>query len=308
MDKTGIKMKELVQKYGLEILRDNKKLNALLADLFPREKKLRNAIRDALDAGAGRMFFELAKSTGNDATEKLAAIQKKLVDEAWLSDAAAENICKIFLAAIGREELLTAAESTWESKETKEQPPKGQPPADGADVEVSMDITFEESVRGMEKKIECLLWEACEICYGTGIKHKLKCSRCHGTGYTIKPKLIMVTIPAGVSDGQRIRIKGKGEPGKNGGVAGSLLIKLHVVQDPAFRREGNDIYSIKTISKEFALSGGELMIRTAFGDTPCYLKPGAQTGQKICLKGKGAPTLGNPNVRGNHYAELMVLN
>jgi len=103
MDEIGIKMKELVQKYGLEIIRDNKKLNALLADLFPKEKKLRNAIRDALDAGVGRMFFELAKSTGNDAPEKLAAIHKKLVDEAWLSDVAADSVCRIFLTAIGKD-------------------------------------------------------------------------------------------------------------------------------------------------------------------------------------------------------------
>jgi len=102
MEKIGLKMREIAQNCGLEILRDNKKLNALLADLFPKEKKLRNAIRDALDAGVGRMFFELAKSTGNDAPEKLATIHKKLVDEAWLSDAA-DSVCRIFLMAIGKD-------------------------------------------------------------------------------------------------------------------------------------------------------------------------------------------------------------
>lgn len=102
MDEIGLKMRELVQKEGLEILRDERKLNGLLADFFPREAKMRAAIREALNAGAGNMFYELAKSTENNASEKLAAIHKKLVDEAWLSEAAAENVCRIFLAAVGK--------------------------------------------------------------------------------------------------------------------------------------------------------------------------------------------------------------
>ncbi len=119
MDKMGLKMRELVQKYGLEILRDNKKLNALLADLFPKEKKLRNAIRDALDAGVGRMFYELAKSTGNDDSERLASIHKKLVDEAWLSDAAADNVCRIFLTAIGKSVDVNGNADAFEQKDAQ---------------------------------------------------------------------------------------------------------------------------------------------------------------------------------------------
>jgi len=107
----GLKMRELVQSRGLEIIRDEKKLNGLLADMFPKEGKMRSAIREALKIGTGNMFYELAKSTGNDAFEKLAAIHKKLVDEAWLSDAAAENVCNVFLAAAGMDIKLSGTQT-----------------------------------------------------------------------------------------------------------------------------------------------------------------------------------------------------
>jgi len=118
----GLKMRELVQSCGLEILRDEKKLNGLLADMFPKEGKMRSAIREALKIGAGNMFYQLAKSTGNDVSEKLAAIQKKLVDEAWLSDAAAENVCRIFLMAVGKNIKLSGAQPGMSAPGQLEEP------------------------------------------------------------------------------------------------------------------------------------------------------------------------------------------
>ncbi len=111
MVEIGLKMRELVQTYGLEILCDEKKLNGLLADLFPKEGKMRNAIREALKTGAGNMFYELAKSTGNDVSEKLAVVHKKLVDEAWLSDAAADSVCRIFLTSVGKDIKLSEVQN-----------------------------------------------------------------------------------------------------------------------------------------------------------------------------------------------------
>jgi len=126
MDEIGLKMKELIQKEGLEILCDEKKLNGLLADMFPKEGKMRSAIREALKIGAGNMFYELAKSTGNDASEKLAAIRKKLVDEAWLSDAAAENVCRIFLTAVGKSADIVGNTDAFGQKDAQKQS-AGQP-------------------------------------------------------------------------------------------------------------------------------------------------------------------------------------
>lgn len=101
MDELGIKLKELIEKEGLEILKNSGRINGILADFFPKEDKLRGAVRDALKIGAGDMFYNLAGYEGSDRQKKIEIIQKRLVDEAWLSDAAAEAVCRIFLMAIG---------------------------------------------------------------------------------------------------------------------------------------------------------------------------------------------------------------
>lgn len=117
MDEIEIEMKQLVQNYGLEILLEERRMEGLFADFFPKEKKLRKAVRTALDVGAGRMFFELAKSAEKDSAERLAAIRKKLVDEAWLSEAAADSVCRVFLAAIGKDAYI-AGEINASASET----------------------------------------------------------------------------------------------------------------------------------------------------------------------------------------------
>ena len=124
--------------------------------------------------------------------------------------------------------------------------------------------------------------------------------------HTSKRKKIQVSIPAGIDNGQSIRIRDKGEPGTNGGPRGDLLVEVHVSRHPIFRREGYDIYSTAPISFVEATLGGDVRISTVDGDVLFTVKAGTQTDTKIRLKGKGMPTIRDKQVRGDHYVTLVV--
>ncbi|MCR4840627.1 MAG: molecular chaperone DnaJ [Lachnospiraceae bacterium] len=146
----------------------------------------------------------------------------------------------------------------------------------------------------------------CPDCRGTGKIIKDKCKDCYGTGYVTNRKKIKVTVPPGIDDGRAIRIKGKGEPGVNGGPRGDLLVEVHVSDHPIFQRVDRDIFSSAPMSYATAALGGEVRISTIDGDVLYEVKPGTQTGTKIRLRGKGVPSLKNKDVRGDHYVTLVV--
>ena len=146
----------------------------------------------------------------------------------------------------------------------------------------------------------------CPDCRGTGKIIKDKCKDCYGTGYVTNRKKIKVTVPPGIDDGRAIRIKGKGEPGVNGGPRGDLLVEVHVSDHPIFQRADRDIFSSAPMSYATAALGGEVRISTIDGDVLYEVKPGTQTGTKIRLRGKGVPSLKNKDVRGDHYVTLVV--
>ncbi len=148
--------------------------------------------------------------------------------------------------------------------------------------------------------------QTCPDCHGTGKVVKEKCSDCSGTGYISNRKKIQVTIPAGIDDGQSIRIAGKGEPGTNGGQRGDLLVEVHVMRHPIFQRQDYNLYSTAPISFAQAALGGDVRITTIDGDVLFPIKAGTQTDTKIRLKGKGVPSLRNKNLRGDHYVTLVV--
>ena len=147
----------------------------------------------------------------------------------------------------------------------------------------------------------------CPECGGSGQIIEHKCSDCNGTGFISKKKRIEVAIPAGIDDGQSIRIRGKGEPGQNGGPRGDLLVEVRVSQSPEFHREGFDVYSIADISFAQAALGGEILIKTLDGQVLYEVKPGTQPNTRIRLRGKGIPTIRNANIRGDQYVTLRVL-
>ena len=146
----------------------------------------------------------------------------------------------------------------------------------------------------------------CPQCHGTGELITDPCPDCHGTGYVAKKKRISVSIPAGIDNGQCVRIREKGEPGRNGGPRGDLLVEVRVKQHKEFERRGYDIYSVAPISFAQAALGGEVIIDTLDGKVSYEVKPGTQTNQTIRLRGKGVPSLRNRGVRGDQYVTLVV--
>ena len=148
--------------------------------------------------------------------------------------------------------------------------------------------------------------QICPNCGGSGKVIKEKCPKCSGTGYTSSKKRIKVSIPAGIDNGQSIRIREKGEPGVNGGPRGDLLVEVNVSHHPIFRRQDVHISSTVPISFAVAALGGDIRIKTVDGDVIYTVKPGTKTDTKVRLKGKGVPSLRNPQVRGDHYVTLVI--
>lgn len=146
----------------------------------------------------------------------------------------------------------------------------------------------------------------CPECQGTGQVIKEKCTDCHGSGYIARKKKIQVSIPAGIDNGQCVRIREKGEPGINGGPRGDLLVEVRVAPHSIFQRNEYDIYSSAPISFAQAALGGEVMIDTLDGKVVYEVKPGTQTDTRIRLRGKGIPSLRNKATRGDHYVTLVV--
>ena len=148
--------------------------------------------------------------------------------------------------------------------------------------------------------------QTCPDCNGSGKIVKEKCADCHGSGYITNRKKIAVTIPAGIDNGQSIRIREKGEPGVNGGPRWDLLVEIQVERHPIFQRQDMNIYSTAPVTFAQAALGGQIHITTVDGDMAYDIKPGTQTDTKIRLKGKGVPSLRNKNIRGDHYVTLVV--
>ena len=148
--------------------------------------------------------------------------------------------------------------------------------------------------------------QTCPECGGSGKVIKEKCTDCHGTGYIANRKKIKITIPAGIDNGQSVRIRDKGEPGTNGGPRGDLLVEVIVQRHPIFQRQDYNIYSTVPVSFAVAALGGEVVIDTVDGKVIYEVKAGTQTDTRVRLKGKGVPSLRNKDVRGDHYVTLVV--
>ncbi|MBP7059582.1 MAG: molecular chaperone DnaJ [Lachnospiraceae bacterium] len=162
-------------------------------------------------------------------------------------------------------------------------------------------VMTQQSLFGMVQNVT-----TCPQCNGTGEIIIDKCTSCHGTGYISNKKRIKVSIPAGIDNGQMVRIKEKGEPGKNGGPRGDLLVEVRVKSHPIFQRDDYDIYSTAPMSYAQAALGGEIIIDTLDGKVSYDVKPGTPTDTRIRLRGKGIPTIRNKNVRGDHYVNLVI--
>jgi len=205
-------------------------------------------------------------------------------------------------------------------------------PRQGADLEYEMEVDFREAVLGTEKEISYRRSAACSSCSGRGyqpgtgggpcpqcggrgrvsaqrgpISLQQACPRCHGSGQlpgtpcapcggrgaVPKAERIRVKIPAGVDDGSRVRLAGKGEAGREGGGPGDLYIRVHVRPDPRFRREGSDLVTSVSLPLLDALLGGTVMVPTLGEPVRMKVPAGTQNGQRFRLKGKGVAEKGD---------------
>jgi molecular chaperone DnaJ len=131
----------------------------------------------------------------------------------------------------------------------------------------------------------------CPTCNGTGRLIDHPCEQCHGAGRVIQERTLEVEIPAGIHDGQRIRLTGEGHAGTPGGRAGDAYVEVHVRSDERFVRDGNDIYSTVDLNITQAALGANVSVPTLQGDVDVSFEPGTQPGEVRVLRSRGLPVL-----------------
>jgi molecular chaperone DnaJ len=145
----------------------------------------------------------------------------------------------------------------------------------------------------------------CPDCGGTG-KQKRRCSACNGSGQVRVPESFEVRIPPGVDTGSRVRVPGKGSPGRGVGATGDLYIVTEVEPHPYFERKGDNIYVKLPVTVTEAALGAKVEVPTLDGPATIKIPPGTQSGQKLRLRGKGAPSL-RASARGDQFVEVQVM-
>lgn len=146
----------------------------------------------------------------------------------------------------------------------------------------------------------------CTTCRGTGEVVDEYCSTCGGRGRNQVTKQLMITVPAGVDTGSRLRVRGEGDAGPRGGPPGDLYVMLRVKDSPDFTREGTNIYSKVNVSYLDVILGRKISVKTVDGSVDVTIAPGTQPGAVLRIDGKGVPKLGNSNIRGDHFVTLIV--
>src|SRR5580704_11950728 len=164
----------------------------------------------------------------------------------------------------------------------------------GRDVEGEIMVTLEEAMRGSVRAVSLRRGVICENCKGTGEKNGKVCPVCGGSGQVIKTETYQVKIPAGVTQGQRLRVPGRGEAGSHGGVAGDLYLRVHLAKHPDFEvQEHNLIYEAELAPWE-AVLGTNLAVPTLDGKVNIKIPAGTQNGQKLRVRGRGLPQRSGP--------------
>jgi molecular chaperone DnaJ len=164
----------------------------------------------------------------------------------------------------------------------------------GRDIEHAIEISLEEAFHGTIRNISIQSEVPCSACRGTGRIQNLPCSVCRGSGKLPQVKRIEVKIPAGVNNGSRVRIAGKGEPGSGGGPAGDLYLIISVQPHPQFLRKEDDLYVDVSVPLTSAILGGEVQVPTLRGiKLALRIPPETQNERLFRLAGQGMPHLGD---------------
>jgi len=176
----------------------------------------------------------------------------------------------------------------------------------GSDIEAELKLTLEEAYKGGKRTIQLNTQEVCMSCGGSGASGKVACSSCHGRGFIMKPKGLEVNILAGTRDGVRLRLKGQGGQGIDGGSNGDLFLKIAISPHQFFSLHENDlILDIPLYPWEAAL-GTKIDVPTLDGIVNLKIPQGSQSEQKLRLKGKGFPKASGG--RGDQYVRLKMVN
>lgn len=171
----------------------------------------------------------------------------------------------------------------------------GRARADGAPCGVCQGQGAVRSMRG-----HMVFSRTCQSCAGTGQQAPRACGACHGLGLETRADTTMVRLPAGVADGDRVRVPGKGHAGLRGGPPGDLYITVEVEAHPLIRREGNDLILALPVGVHEAALGAKLDVDAPDGPARVRVPPGTQSGQRIRLRGRGAPS-----TRGGEPGDLI---
>jgi len=160
-------------------------------------------------------------------------------------------------------------------------------PIDGSDITMNLDISLKEAISGTNRKINVLHTEACPICHGKTFVKGNKCKYCNGTGEISLHKKINVKIPPNTENKKKIRLKGEGTQGLNGGKNGNLYLVVRITDDSNFKFEGNNIYSEIELTPYEAALGTEKEVQTLSGRAKVKIPAGTSSGQKFCLAKEG---------------------
>jgi len=179
--------------------------------------------------------------------------------------------------------------------------------APGADLQYEASIGFLQAVQGTELEIPLARTVHCGQCHGTGraAGSSGPCPRCRGTGTERRNETIRVKIPAGVDDGARVRVGGKGEAGSQGGPQGDLYVVLRVRPHPYFTRQGEDIILNLPLTVGEAALGTKIDVPTIDGKVSLSVPPGSSSGRRLRLRGRGVPS--RSGTRGDQIVVVQII-
>lgn len=190
-------------------------------------------------------------------------------------------------------------------------PPRGRrrsrPARRGEDHEYSVEVPLREAFTGTQRMFDIQAAEVCPTCRGTGVSGGDICAACDATGSVYRKSRIEVSIPAGIRDGQKVRVAGKGSPGSDGGPAGDIYLRVKIRPDSNFSLEGNDLKTAVDVPLYTAILGGEVIVQTMTGKVALTIPPETQNGRVFRLKGQGWPTSVGSKQRGDLLARGNVV-
>jgi curved DNA-binding protein len=148
-------------------------------------------------------------------------------------------------------------------------------------------VTLEEVMRGSLRSVNVRHAVACEVCGGSGRRGQRTCASCDGTGRVSRSETYQVKVPAGVTEGQRLRLAGRGEAGAYGGTAGDLFLRVRLARHPDFEVEDHNLIYETPLAPWEAVLGGSISVPTLEGRVNIKVPAGTQNGQKLRVRGRG---------------------